>query len=189
MDMNAQGGLFFVSSGTGHNIYAYSTCDQVQVQPLVASNPTLIKAIPNGLGAVAVDPPSIDVIFTPTLSAGCPTTTQSTLTSYDLGAGSFTPTQLLMSTDSTNAWILSNLSNLIGFNLTSLSPTAVSVAGGATPLYGGLSLDGTQLWVGTSDNTVHRIDTALPSDVAQVAVNLTDANGNVTAPNLVCVLP
>jgi hypothetical protein len=94
-----------------------------------------------------------------------------------------------MTTDSSTAWVISNLSNLLGFNVSSLSPITVPVAGGATPLYGGLSLDGTQLWVGTTDNTVHRIDTSVPGDVAQVGVNLTDANGNVTAPNLVCVLP
>jgi trimeric autotransporter adhesin len=190
MDIIAQGGLFFVSSATSHDVYAYATCNQSLIQSLVGTAPTLIKAIPNGKGAVAVDPPYLDVIYTPPLAAGCTTlTTQSVLTPYDLGVGSFTPTQLLVTTDSNNAWILSNLSNLVDFNLTSLSPSTVSVAGGATPLYGGLSLDGTQLWVGTSDNTVHRIDTALPSDVAQVAVNLTDANGNVTPPNLVCVVP
>jgi hypothetical protein len=57
------------------------------------------------------------------------------------------------------------------------------------PLNGGLTVDGTQLWVGTSDNTVHRIDTALPGDVAQVAVNLTNSSGGAVAPNLVAVLP
>jgi hypothetical protein len=197
MDIIAQGGVTYVTGVTStgaHQVYTYQTCNQVQLNPtLNATNPTLIKAIPNGTGAVAVDPPSLDVISTPSpLSPGCPTTNPqgtSTLNSYDLGAGSFTPAQLLMTTDSSTAWVISNLSNLLGFNLSSLSPITVPVAGGATPLYGGLSLDGTQLWVGTTDNTVHRIDTALPSDVVQVGVNLTDANGNVTAPNLVQVLP
>ena len=193
MDVIAQGGLTYVTSAGGQ-VYTYQTCNQLQLNPnLNATNPTLIKAIPNGTGAVAVDPPSLDVISTPSpLNAGCPDMNPgntSTLNSYDLGAGSFTPAQLLMTTDSSTAWVISNLSNLLGFNLSSLSPITVPVAGGATPLYGGLSLDGTQLWVGTTDNTVHRIDTSVPGDVAQVGVNLTDANGNVTAPNLVCVLP
>lgn len=190
MDIMAQGGLTYVTSSSGHQVYAYSTCNQAQEQVLAATGPTLIKALPNGTGAIAVDPPSVDLISTPSpLSAGCPVTTQSSLNSYDLGAGSFTPAQLLVTTDSSTAWVISNLSNLLGFNVSSLSPITVPVAGGATPLYGGLSLDGTQLWVGTTDNTVHRIDTSVPGDVAQVGVNLTDANGNVTAPNLVCVLP
>ena len=76
MDIMAQGGLTYVTSSSGHQVYAYSTCNQVQKQVLAATGPTLIKAIPNGTGAVAVDPPSVDVISTPSpLSAGCPVTT------------------------------------------------------------------------------------------------------------------
>ena len=97
---------------------------------LAATSPTLIKALPNGTGAVAVDPPSIDVISTPsTLSAGCPVTTQSTINSYDLGVGSFTPAQLLVTPNSSTAWILSNLSNLLGFNVSSLAPSTVPAGG------------------------------------------------------------
>ena len=192
LDISAQGGLTYISSAASAQVLVYSTCDQsaVQTQPLSATAPTLLKAIPNGTGALAVDPPSIDVISTPaTVGPACPVTTQSTIQGYDLGSGAFTPAQLLISNDSSTAWILSNLPSAIAFNIPTLTPRTVALAGGATPLYGGLSIDGTQLWVGTSDNTVHRIDTAIPNDVAQVAVNLKDANGNVTAPNLVCVVP
>jgi hypothetical protein len=189
MDIAAQGGLTYITT-TGAQIDTYSTCNQAATQTISAAHPTLIKAIPNGTGAVAVDPPSIDVISTPsTLSTGCPVTTPSTLNAYDLGVGSFTPTQLLMTTDSSMAWILSNLPSVIGFNLTSLSPTVFSLSGGAVPLGGGLTLDGQHLWVGTDDNTVHMVDTGGGGDAVQVQVNLPDANGNVTAPNLVTVLP
>jgi hypothetical protein len=116
--------------------------------------------------------------------------TQSAINSYNLGVGSFTPAQLLVSTDSSTAWVLStSLSSVVRFDLADTTPSTIGLAGGATPNNGGLSLDGTQLWVGTSDNTVHRIDTVFSTDAAQVAVNLTDANGNVTPPNLVSVLP
>jgi hypothetical protein len=157
---------------------------------LTGTSPTLIKALPNGTGAVAIDPPSIDVISTPsTLSTGCPVTTQSTINGYNLGIGSFTPVQLLVNTNSSFAWILSNLSTIVGFNLSSLSPSTLALVGGATPLAGGLTLDGLQLWVGASDNTVHRVDTQPPTDVTQVQVNLKDGNGNITPPNLISVLP
>jgi hypothetical protein len=63
------------------------------------------------------------------------------------------------------------------------------LVGGATPLAGSLTLDGLQLWVGASDNTVHRVDTQPPTDVTQVQVNLKDGNGNITPPNLISVLP
>jgi hypothetical protein len=192
LDISAQGGLTYISSASGAQVLVYSTCDttSVQTQPLTATSPTLIKALPNGKGAVAIDPPSIDVISTPgTLSTGCPTTTQSTINGYDLGIGSFTPVQMLVPTNSSFAWILSNLPTIVGFNLSTLSPSTVGLAGGATPLAGGLTLDGLQLWVGASDNKVHRVDTQPPTDVIQVSVNLKDANGNVTAPNLISVLP
>jgi hypothetical protein len=65
----------------------------------------------------------------------------------------------------------------------------VALAGGATPANGSLTLDGLQLWVGASDNKVHRVDTQSPTDVIQVSVNLKDANGNTTAPNLISVVP
>lgn len=190
VDLMAQGGLIYISSASGHEIGTYSTCNLAPNQTLTAVSPTLIKAIPNGTGAVAVDPPALDLVSTPsTLSAGCPITTTSTFSSFDLGQGSFTPSQLLVDTESANVWVLSNLSNVISFNLPNLTAGSVPVTGGATPLYGGLSVDGTQLWVGTSDNTVHRIDTAIPSDVAQVAVSLTNSSGAAVAPNLVAVLP
>lgn len=193
LDISAQGGLTYISSASGAQVLVYSTCDAqpVPMQPaLSGTSPTLIKALPNGTGAVAIDPPSIDVVSTPsTLSAGCPVTTQSTINGYNLGVGSFTPVQLLVNTNSSFAWVLSNLPTIVGFNLSSLSPSTVALVGGATPVAGGLTLDGLQLWVGASDNTVHRVDTQPPTDVTQVSVGLKDGNGNATAPNLISVLP
>lgn len=191
MDIIAQGSLIYVTTSTGHQVYTYSTCNQAQNQVLTATNPTLIRAIPNGTGAVAIDPPSIDVISTPSpLSTGCPVSTQSILSSYDLGMGSFTPSQLLVSLDSSTAWVMSSsLASVVRFDLASTTPSPIGLAGGAMPNSGSLSLDGTQLWVGASDNNMHRIDTVFSVDAAQVAVNLTDSNGNATPPNLVCVLP
>jgi hypothetical protein len=192
MDIIAQGGLIYVTSATDHQVNIYSTCNQAAQTPaLTANSPTLIRAIPNGSGAVAIDPPSIDVIATPSpLSAGCPVTTPSTLTGYDLGVGSFTPSQLLVSPDSSTAWVMSSsVPSVVRFDLATSTPSTIGIAGGAMPNSGSLSLDGTQLWVGASDNAMHRVDTVFSVDAAQVAVNLTDANGNVTPPNLVSVLP
>ena len=193
LDIMAQGGLTYITSGTGQQIYVYSTCDQTQIenQPVLsATNPTLIKALPNGTGAAAADSPNLDLVSTPsTLSAGCPVTTLSTLTPYDLGVGAFTATQMFMSPNSSRVWIVSNLPQVLSFNLTQLVPTNVALAGGAIPLYGGITTDSTNAYFGASDETVHRIDTSSMTDVAQIAVGLKDSNGNVTAPNLVSVLP
>jgi hypothetical protein len=191
LDFSATGALSYVTSATGAQVSLYSTCDSTVAQTLGATAPTLIKGIPNGTGAVAVDPPSLDVIATPTpLNAGCPITTQSTLTVHDLGVGSFTPAQLLISQDSSTAWILpSDLTSVVNFNLSNSTPTAVALAGGAMPLAAGLTANGTQLWVGATDNKLHVIFTDGLNDGVQVSPNLKDSGGNATAPNLVTVLP
>jgi hypothetical protein len=191
LDFIAQGGLTYIASSSGQEVDILSTCDQSEVQTLSANAPTLVSRLPNGTGAVAADSPSLDVVTTPsTLSAGCPVTTNnSALTTYDLGAGSFKASQLFLSPDSSHAWIISDLPELLSFDLTNLAPTTIPFANGATPLSGGVRLDGQQLYIGASDNTVHRIDVASLTDAAQITVGLKDSNGNPVTPNLVYVVP
>jgi hypothetical protein len=192
LDIMAQGGLTYITtSASPQQVFVYSTCDQSpQKQKLTAASPTLIKALPNGTGAVAADSPNVDVISTPSvLSAGCPVTTPSTITPYDLGAGSFTAQQMFVSPDSTRAWIVSNLPQILTFSLPSLTPNNIPLTGGATAYNGGITMDSANAYFGASDGTVHRILVDELSDVAQIAVNLKDANGNVTPPNLVVVVP
>ena len=154
------------------------------------TSPTLIKALPNGAGAVAADSPDIDLISTPSsLSAGCPITTQSTFNAYPLGAGSFTAQQILVSGDAKHAYIVSNLPKLLSFDVPSLAPGSASLAGGATAYNGGITLDGTRVYLGASDGKVHYIVTSSMTDSAQIAVGLKDTNGNATPPNLVAVVP
>jgi len=194
LDIIAQGGLTYITSVTSsppsQQVYVYSTCNQSLEQTLNASNPTLVAAVPNGTGAVAADSPNIDVISTPSLlSAGCPVTTQSRITPKDLGAGSFTAQQMFVSPDSTRVWIVSNLPEILTFSLQALAPTNIPLTGGATAFNGGITMDSSNAYFGASDGTVHRIITSELSDVEQIAVNLKDANGNVTPPNLVVVVP
>ena len=190
IDLAAQGGLTYFTSSSGAMIYVYSTCNQSSTQVLGATSPTLIKAIPNATGAVAVDSPNIDVIATPTMfNSGCPITTQSSITGYNLNAGSFTARQMLVSSDATHAYIITNLPQVLSFDLQTLSPGSASLIGGAIAASGGITLDGSRIYVGTSDTSVHQIDTASMTDAARIFVGLTDGNGNPTVPNLVTVIP
>jgi hypothetical protein len=190
LDIMAQGGLTYITSAGAKQIFVFSTCNQSLAQTLTATAPTLVAAVPNGTGAVAADSPNIDVISTPSvLSAGCPVTTQSTISSYDLGAGSFTAQQVFVSPDGTRAWIVSNLPQLLTFSLPSLTPTNIPLTGGATAFNGGITKDSGNAYFGASDGTVHRILVNELTDVTKIAVNLKDANGNVTPPNLVVVVP
>ena len=191
MDISGQGGLTYFTSASGAAIYAYSTCNQTLARMFAATSPTLIKSLPNGTGAVAAESPDIDVIATPSsLNPGCPITiTQSTINGYNLGAGSFTAKQILVSTDATHAYLVTNLPKLLSFDVPTLTPGSASLAGGAIAYNGGITLDGSRVYLGTSDGTVHVIVTSSMTDSAQVAVGLKDANGNATPPNLVAVVP
>lgn len=191
MDLSSQGGLAYITSAMGHQVLVYSTCDQMQTQALSAPSPTLVRALPNAAGAVAVDPPNLDVISTPTtLDPGCTVPTQSTIAGYDLQAGSFTPQQLLVSSDATRAWIVTtDLMQLLTLDLTAHTPTSVPLTGGATALNAGITLNGGSVYVGASDGTVHRIEAASLADAVQIQVNLKDTNNNPVPPNLVAVVP
>jgi hypothetical protein len=191
LDISAQGGLTYITGNTPGQIDVRSTCNQSEVTAgLSAQNPTLIKAIPNGTGAVAADSPALDVVSTPNVfSPGCPVTTQSTVRSVDMGAGAFNARELFVSPNSSVAWLISDLPRLMYLNLQSLQPVSIPYAGQVSAFSGGITLDSLQVYVGTSDGTVHRIDAAAAADVQQIAVNLKDANGNLVVPDLVAVQP
>jgi hypothetical protein len=129
------------------------------------------------------------VVTTGAVMPGCPATAPSSLASYDLGAGPFTARQVFLSSNAADAWIISDLPQLLLFDLQHLTSIPVPLTGGATAYDGGVTLDGVQVYVGTSDGTVHRIDVASHADAQQIPVNLKDGNGNPVTPNLVYVAP
>ncbi len=189
IDVLAQGSLTFITGSSTHAVDVRSTCDQSDLQTLSANNPTLVKGKPNGTGAVVVDSPQIDVITTPQPAGSCPVMAASILNGYDLQAGSFTPAQLIVSYDSTRAWIVSNLSSVLTFDLGGLTPKSIALAGGAQPVSAGLTLDSQDLYVGASDGNVHLIPVSSLSDTQQFAPGLKDSSSNLVAPDLIAVLP
>ncbi len=64
------------------------------------------------------------------------------------------------------------------------------MTGGVTAFSGGITADGTRIYVGTSDNTrsSHRCRRRSDDDM-QIAVGLKNVSGNAVAPNLVTVVP
>ena len=189
IDVSAQGGLTYVTGTAAGAIDVRSTCDQSEWQTLAGKNPILVAHIPNGTGAVVVDSPSIDVVTTGTIQPGCPTTAQNSVNTYNLGANTFNARQLFLSSDSLHAWIISDLTSVIGFNLSTLTPTAIPLVNSAQAYSGGVTLDGSKVYVGANDNNVHMLTVASSADSAQISVGLKDTNSNPVAPNLVVVLP
>lgn len=189
LDVSAQGGLTYVTGSALGAIDIVPTCNLSSWQTLAANAPTLIAHLPNGTGAVVADSPSVDVVTTGSIPAGCPPTPQSSVTSYDLGFGSFTANQMFVSTDSSRVYILSNLSSVIGLNLSSLTPFSISLVNGAVPTTGGVMVDNSRVYVGASDGNVHALTVSSGSDSAQISPNLKDPSGAAVIPDLVYVLP
>lgn len=189
IDISGQGGLMYITSSSAGAIDVRSTCDQSEWQTLFGKNPTLVAHIPNGTGAVVVDAPSVDVVTTGTINTGCPTTAQNSVNTYSLGAGNFNARQVFFSLDSSRAWIITDQTSVISFNLSSLTPIIIPLVNNAQAYSGGITMDGSKVYVGASDNNVHVLTVSSSTDSSQIAVGLKDASSNPVVPNLVVVLP
>jgi hypothetical protein len=189
VDVSAQGGMTYVTSSALGAIDIRATCNQSDWQTLAAAAPTLVSHLPSGNGAVVADSPGLDVVTTGAVPAGCPPTPQSTVNSYNLGFGAFKAKQLLISPNSSAAWVISDLPSVIALDLTTFVPFSIPLANSPQAFTGGIMIDGTKLYVGTSDGTVHALDVATHTDSAQIAVGLKDPGGNAVSPDLVLVLP
>ncbi|HKW16284.1 MAG TPA: hypothetical protein VJO35_02125 [Terriglobales bacterium] len=176
-----EGGFAYVA-GPASSITPYRNCDSSQLSSAnlsTANPPLMLRALPDGTTLLALEPPNIDVIsvslFT---SAGlCSATLTDTITSLNLGQGSFIPTQLFFSPSGTTAYILaetsagpppSRLPFVLTFNLNTRTSSEISLADNAIPLSASLSPDGTLLFVGANDGAVHVIETASGLDTQQV---------------------
>ena len=135
------------------------------------------------------DSPAIDVVSTAAIGTGCPPAPQNSLSTYNLGFGSFTAQQIFVSTNSGAAWIISNLPAVLALYLSTFTPFSIPLTNSAQPLSGGITIDGSFVYVGGSDNNVHALSVANHNDSAQIAVALKDGSGNTVTPNLVLVLP
>ncbi|HXZ78836.1 MAG TPA: hypothetical protein VEG30_02830 [Terriglobales bacterium] len=177
-----QGSFFYLAGGVTSSITARASCDGSQADAIAtAATPSLIGALPNGTAVLALDPPKLEVVAATTDGAGCPPTLSDVLSSFDTGQGSFTPRQIIFLPDSSKAYIVTDQSNLIVYNTSAGTTSTIPLANGAVAFSGGVKLDGSAVYVGGSDNTVHRIDTSAGTDAQQISVSFT--------PDLVAVRP
>ncbi len=93
---------------------------------------------------------------------------------FNLGQGNFVSRKLIVSADGSTAYILANDANnnplgmVIVFNVSSGTSSAISLLGNAIPLDAALTPDGTVLYVGASDGTVHAVSTVVGGDFQQI---------------------
>jgi trimeric autotransporter adhesin len=183
--VSGAGSLVYLAGGTAAGIDVRAVCNAAEVDTQVASNPKLIRAIPNGTGAVAVDDASLIVLHDANIGGSCPPTVAESRSAVSLPvAAGFVARQVLVTPDSTKA-LVSTDKGLVVVNLSTLAATKVTTVGTFT---GGVTLDSKTAYFGGDDGTVHRIDlSGTPAEAATIAVNLKKTDNSAAMPNLVVV--
>jgi uncharacterized protein YjdB len=173
----------FVANGVTNSIVAKANCDFSGAGTFNApGTPFFLGSTPDASKILAADSPGIDVITRSSLAQpGCPPPLAATLTSADFGQGAFTPRQMIVTSDGSAAYIVSNLPSVLAYNVNTGATSTIPLANGASGLSISATLDGTQIYVGGSDNNIHRIDPVAGADVQQIPVAFT--------PDLVAVRP
>lgn len=189
------GGFGYVAGGAPSAVTVRATCDTSATPDFVdtismSATPLLIRALPDASKLLVLDSlNNIDVI-TPTLNppTACPPTVVDRVTSsVSLTSQSLTPTQMLVATDSSRAYVLSSLPELLVYNVGANTASTIPLTGGAIPLAGALRPDNTNIFVGASDGKVHQVNVPLQADVGQVG-SLNICSSGCT-PNIVALQP
>jgi hypothetical protein len=175
-----EGGFAYLA-GPSTSITPYRTCDNALISGgtvSTANNPLIIRALPDGSTLLVLDPPNIDLVSVTSLtSVLCTGTVTDTTSSFNLGQGSFIPTQFFVSPDGSTAYIIgetqagpppSRLPFVMVFNVNTQTTSVLSLSNNATPLSASLAPDGKLLFVGADDGTLHVIDTTSGLDTQQV---------------------
>jgi hypothetical protein len=184
----AEGAFAYLAGGDPAGVAVLRTCDNGSADRVsIAGQPIFIKTLPgpaqllpgdtlNSFHVLALSPPDIDIVSvnapTNVPWTGCtPTVVDNNPPpmSFNLGQN-FVPKQLIISQDGSTAYVLtSNLSSILVFNVAGQTSSAITLAGNATPLSATLTPDGTLLYIGASDQTVHVVDTVAGGDIQQIS--------------------
>jgi hypothetical protein len=187
----SEGAFVYVAGADPAGVVVYRTCDnaiatddtppngilQILATPVI---PTFIKTLGNASKVLAVDSSGVDLITVDNLNADdClpaappspPTPNVSnSVSSFNFGQGTFVPTQLIISSDSSKAYVLtSNLASVLVFNISSQTSSTIGLTASAIPVRASLTPDGTLLYVAASDGKVHVLDTVAGSDTQQIS--------------------
>lgn len=167
----ADGAFAYLAGGTASGVTVYTTCTDVLAATVpTPQTPAFLKTLPNGSQVLGVDSPGIDIINVNTTPVGCSPPVSNTVTSFNLGRGSFVPTQLIISQDGARAYVIAlNLGSVLVFNIGNQTSSAIPLAGDAIPIQASLTPDGTRLYIAAADGQVHVLDTEGGSDIQQVS--------------------
>jgi hypothetical protein len=158
---------------------------------LVSGTSTAWKQLNVGGTKMTVDTPTITA---PPANQMCPPGITDSAASADWtgsGIASFTPSQLIILPNGSQAYVLSDQSVLLGYDIAANTTFTVPV-GGASQFTGGVLLSSGKVYFGGSDGTVHVIDTATKLQTSTITINFNGTvacAGTVCKPDLVVVQP
>jgi hypothetical protein len=190
----ATGAFGFVAS-TPSTVSLFNACNSTpatspNTSTVSVSAPAMMAALPDGKTMAVVNSPGFSSIAVSTPGIGCPPGETATAAFHSFGQGSFTPKQLLVSSDGNRLYVISDLDRVMVYDFTSNSARAIALNPSATPLSAALTRSGTDLYVGASDGTVHHLDTSTSfSDVGQIPVKLCSNASISCPPNLLAARP
>jgi hypothetical protein len=167
----SEGAFAYLAGGNPSGVTVQRTCDNSQADTVdLSPTPTFLKTLPDATGVVALIPPNIGVIHVSTTPTGCTPSVSDSVTTFDLGRGNFTASQLIISEDGSTAYIVTpDLNSILVFNVGAQTSSGIALVGSGFPLSASLTPDGTQLYVGNSDGTLHVLQTDIGADVEQIA--------------------
>ncbi|HYN15954.1 MAG TPA: Ig-like domain-containing protein [Terriglobales bacterium] len=211
----ATGAMAYVADSAGDDVIA--TCkDAIQSTVAVGGSPTHIAAIPNAglvpLGTlipamVGANSPNIDEVDVDASSAsGCSPMFTNSFTSHGFSnvVSDFKARQLIVTPDSKLAIILGDTcttgtvaactdashQGVLVYDLGTKQTSLIPLAGGAKPLSGGVTPDSANLYVGASDQKVHRVDLkTLTDSQSPIAVVLCPSVTTGCNPDFVVIRP
>ena len=195
------GPFVYVVNSAG--LQVLSTCNNVQQGTTPATNtPNLqfVEAIKNKDQIIAVDSSGVDIItanvtpLTPPTNitaANCAPNVSYSNQFVDFGLGAFTARQLFVASNGSHFAVLPAAHNRV---LTVLpgtgAGTAFLPAGGTEALGGGMTPDGSFLWLGIAGtNSVDRINLLNNIDDIQVPMSFKKSDGSPAPPDLVALRP
>ncbi len=205
-----QNSYVYVANSAGLEVVA--TCNNAQ-QPTANNPPThsstiqLVQPVANSNVIVAVDSTGVDVetatvnsilSTNPTLPftlspANCAPPVSYSNQFLDFGIGAFTARQLFVATNGSHIAVLPVGNPNVLAAVPGGTPSVNSFAlanGGTEAISGGMTPDGTTLWVGVrGTNTVDKIDLTGGGDTLQVPTSFKDSNSNPAPPDIVAVQP
>jgi len=166
----AEGAFAYLAGGDPAGVMVRRTCDTGEADAVATlATPTFVRSLPDAIHMLALAPPTVELITANAAPVGCTPRVSNSVTSFDLGQGNFTATQLIIADSGATAYILSpDLNGILAFNIGAETSSTFSLIGNPIPLQASLTPDGTLLFVGTSDGTVHEIQTATGTDTTQI---------------------